>query len=212
MGRGSTDLAIGRHERAYLKASVDQRDQEREEESDGASARLRSSGDRPADCGAWSPSSRPRRSSPDRSPSSRRSRAAGRSARPGSRKRGSSPRPRWRTSSIDPELSILLAIEAVRTTRSSDGTVLPEAEEALHRAVVASRLELEVPGAGGALAWSPTGVFVTEGPEGSGMIDIRDGESGESVLSFQGHDGDINDVAFSSRRLEARLHRGRRHC
>ena len=51
---------------------------------------------------------------------------------------------------------------------------------------------------GGLLAWSPAGVFVTEGPEDSGMIDIRDGETGESVLSFQGHDGDVNDVAFSS--------------
>ena len=30
------------------------------------------------------------------------------------------------------------------------------------------------------------------------MIDIRDGETGDSVLSFQGHDGDVNDVAFSS--------------
>jgi WD40 repeat protein len=98
---------------------------------------------------------------------------------------------------VDPELSVLLASEAVETTRSSDGTVLPEAEEALHRAVVASRLELKVPGVGGALAWSPTGVFVTEGPEDSGMIDIRDSETGESVLSFQGHDPDVNHVAFS---------------
>ena len=98
---------------------------------------------------------------------------------------------------VDPELSVLLAIEAVETTRSSDGTVLPEAEEALHRAVVASRLELEVPGVGDSSPGAPAGVFVTEGPEDSGMIDIRDGETGESVLSFQGHDGDVNDVAFS---------------
>ena len=98
---------------------------------------------------------------------------------------------------VDPELSVLLAIEAVQTTRSADGTVLPEAEEALHRAVVASRLELEVPGLGGLLAWSPRGVFVTEGPENSGLIDIRDSETGERVRSFQGHDGDVNDVAFS---------------
>ena len=98
---------------------------------------------------------------------------------------------------LDPELSVLLAIEAVETTRSSVGTVLPEAEEALHRAVVASRLELEVPGLGGLLAWSSRGVFVTEGPEDSGMIDIRDVETGESVLAFEAHDGDINDVAFS---------------
>ena len=98
---------------------------------------------------------------------------------------------------VDPELSVLLAIEAVQTTRSADGTVLWEAEEALHRAVVASRLELEVPGVGGLLAWSPRGVFVTEGPENSGLIDIRDSETGRSVRSFQGHDGDVNDVAFS---------------
>ena len=98
---------------------------------------------------------------------------------------------------VDPELSILLAIEAVQTTRSADGSPLPEAEEALHRAVTASRLELGVPGLGGLLAWSPRGAFVTEGPEDSGLIDIRDSETGERVLSFQGHDGDVNDVAFS---------------
>jgi WD40 repeat protein/serine/threonine protein kinase/DNA-binding SARP family transcriptional activator len=98
---------------------------------------------------------------------------------------------------VDPELGVLLAIQAVQATRSVDGTILREAEEALHRAVVASRLELEVPGLGGLLAWSPKGVFVTEGPEDSGLIDIRDGETGQSVLSFQGHDGDVNDVAFS---------------
>ena len=97
----------------------------------------------------------------------------------------------------DPELGVLLAIEAVRATRSEDGTVLREAEEALHRAVVASRLDLEVRGLGGLVAWSPRGVFVTEGPENSGLIDIRNSETGESVLSFQGHDGDVNDVAFS---------------
>src|SRR5204862_6173055 len=73
-----------------------------------------------------------------------------------------------------------------------------EAEEALHRALVSSRVELEVPGVGGNLAWSSAGVFVTEGPEGSGVIDIRDGETGDSVRSFQGHDGDVTDVAFSA--------------
>ncbi|HJS26274.1 MAG TPA: BTAD domain-containing putative transcriptional regulator, partial [Actinomycetota bacterium] len=98
---------------------------------------------------------------------------------------------------VDPELSILLAIEAVQTTRSTGGPVLAEAEDALHRAVTASRLELEVPGLGGLLAWSPRGVFVTEGPQNSGLIDIRDSKTGERVRSFQGHDGDVNDVAFS---------------
>ena len=94
-------------------------------------------------------------------------------------------------------MSIASCTGTVETTRSSDGTVIPEAEEALHRAVVASRLELEVPGLGGLLAWSPKGVFVTEGREGSGVIEIRDAKTGARTLSFHGHDGDVNDVAFS---------------
>ena len=40
----------------------------------------------------------------------------------------------------DQQLSVLLAIEAVEQTRSVDGVVLREAEEALHRAVRASRI------------------------------------------------------------------------
>jgi WD40 repeat protein len=99
----------------------------------------------------------------------------------------------------DPERSILLALEAVDQTRSVDGSVLAEAEEALHRAVVTSRIVLSVPGVGGGLDWSPTGkIFVTEGPEESGLIDIRDPETGRSLRSFHGHDADVNLVAFSA--------------
>ena len=99
---------------------------------------------------------------------------------------------------VDAERSVLLALAAVDQTRSADGSVLPEAEEALHRAVIASRMELRVPGVGGAVDWSPNGdVFITEGPEDSGVVDIRDAHSGESVRSFHGHDIDVNDVAFN---------------
>ncbi|MCK2220447.1 protein kinase [Actinomadura sp. ATCC 31491] len=98
----------------------------------------------------------------------------------------------------DPERSILLALHAVRRTRSADGTVLPEAEEALHRAVGASRVVLTVLGVGGALDWSPDGsIFTTEGPEETGMVDIRDARTGRSVRRFRGHDVDVNEVAFS---------------
>jgi WD40 repeat protein/DNA-binding SARP family transcriptional activator len=99
---------------------------------------------------------------------------------------------------VDAERSILLAIKAIETTRVADGTVLREAEEALHRAVVASRIVLSVPGIGGALDWSPRGVFVTEGPEDTGVIDIRDATTGKSVLLFPGDDIDVNGVAFSA--------------
>jgi WD40 repeat protein/class 3 adenylate cyclase len=98
---------------------------------------------------------------------------------------------------VDPERSILLALEAIDETRSVDGSVLPEAEEALHRAVTTSRIVLTVLGVGGSLDWSPRGVFVTEGPEDSGVIDIRDATTGETVLKFDGHDVDVNDVQFS---------------
>ena len=99
---------------------------------------------------------------------------------------------------VDPERSILLALEAIDETRSVDGTVLPEAQEALHQAVIASRLVLTEPDLGGTLDWSPDGVFVTEGPENAGTIDLRDDSTGDSVRSWAGHeDSDVNDVLFS---------------
>jgi WD40 repeat protein len=98
----------------------------------------------------------------------------------------------------DPERSILLALEAVERSRSDDGSVLPEAEEALHHAVTASRIVLNVPGVGGSLDWSPDGtIFVTEGPEDTGLVDIRDAGTGKSLRSFHGHDLDVNAIAFS---------------
>jgi WD40 repeat protein/DNA-binding SARP family transcriptional activator len=195
---GITDLAIGRSERAYLKASIDQRDHEREEEE-----------------------RRRERETRIERRSARRLRGlvavfaaaaliTGTLAVVATDQRGRAEREAGVATGRelaaaavanlegDPELSVLLAIEAVEATRSADGTALREAEEALHRAVVASRLDLEVPGVGGLLAWSRSGVFVTEGRQGSGLIDIRDSETGERVLSFQGHDGDVSDVTFSA--------------
>ena len=99
---------------------------------------------------------------------------------------------------VDAERSVLLALAAVEESRSADGSALPEAEAALHRAVTADRIELRVPGVGGELAWSPDGqVFVTEGPQSSGIVDIRDAHTGASVRSFHGHDLDVTGVAFN---------------
>lgn len=99
----------------------------------------------------------------------------------------------------DPELSILLALEAIETTRAHSEAVRPEAIEALHQAITANRVLQRVPGVGGAVDWSPDGsVFVTEGVEESGVVDIRDAETGDSVITFQGDEVDINDVAFSA--------------
>jgi WD40 repeat protein/DNA-binding SARP family transcriptional activator len=98
----------------------------------------------------------------------------------------------------DAERSILLAVEGIGATRLVDGFVLPEAEEALRRAIAASRATLTVPGVGGNVAWSPEGsLFVTEGPENSGIVDVRSALTGESVLAWHGHAVDVNDVAFN---------------
>jgi WD40 repeat protein len=43
---------------------------------------------------------------------------------------------------VDPERSILLALQAISTTRSVDGTILPESIEALHRSVVTSPIRM----------------------------------------------------------------------
>ena len=104
----------------------------------------------------------------------------------------------------DPELAVLLALQATETSQAASGEPTRGALEALHGAVIASRIDQVVPNLGGSVAWSPTGdVFVTEGPEESGLVDLRDVETGKSVRSFVGHDIDINDVAFSPNGLLA---------
>jgi WD40 repeat protein len=47
----------------------------------------------------------------------------------------------------DPERSVLLAMQAVSETYATDGTVLPEAADALHRSIQASPLRLSLPNA-----------------------------------------------------------------
>ncbi|HLA92193.1 MAG TPA: BTAD domain-containing putative transcriptional regulator [Actinomycetota bacterium] len=111
---------------------------------------------------------------------------------------------------VDAERSILLAMAAVDTTRSVDGSVLPEAEDALHRAVGASRIVRSFPGVGGDLDWSSTGEFVTtghfanEGLRDTGVIDIRGAGSGEILRTFSVDDQGFQrqegnaEVAFSA--------------
>ena len=98
----------------------------------------------------------------------------------------------------DPERSILLALAAVDATRRYDEPVLPEALEALHRGVASARILRSFPGVGGAMDWSADGrLFVTEGTEESGIVDIRDAVTGETVQKFRADKIDLNGVAFS---------------
>ncbi len=97
----------------------------------------------------------------------------------------------------DPELATLLALEATSPSLTDGGPPVREAVEALHAGVVSTRIQFVAEDVGGAVAWSPTDdLIATEGPEESGLVDIRDATTGESVSSFRGHDIDVNDVAF----------------
>jgi WD40 repeat protein/DNA-binding SARP family transcriptional activator len=192
-----TDLAIGQGDRSYLKASIDQRDRDRAAEDarrrHEAQIERRSRGRLRALVAVFAVAALVAavltlvaRNQTDR---------AGRAARMATA-RGLAAAA-VANIDVDPERSILLAIEAVHKTRSVDGSVLPEAEQALHRAVTASRVVLTVPGQGGALAWSPTGVFVTQGLDESGTVDIRDSSTGKRVLAFHGHADKVTGAAFS---------------
>jgi WD40 repeat protein/DNA-binding SARP family transcriptional activator len=109
---------------------------------------------------------------------------------------------------VDPERSILLALEAVRTTRSVDGTVLREAEEALHRAVQASRIDIRLNVPAAEVEFSPDGSLLAtvgnpEASVGSPATRVEqeafvwDTKTGERVLTLSGHSDHVWDVHFS---------------
>lgn len=96
----------------------------------------------------------------------------------------------------DPERSILLALEAVNATRSEEGSVLPEAEEALHRAVVSSRIVLSVPDVGGALDWSPNGRWIATSARDE-TVRIWDARTGRPRFTLFGHAAAVSSADWS---------------
>jgi WD40 repeat protein/DNA-binding SARP family transcriptional activator len=98
----------------------------------------------------------------------------------------------------DPELSILLAMEAVRTTRTVDGTVLEVSEDALHRAVLAQRLMGRVDHNGQGIAhFSPDGrSFVTSAMDSS-TIEVWSVDPFQRKLSLVGHTDEVIDAVFN---------------
>jgi WD40 repeat protein/class 3 adenylate cyclase len=93
---------------------------------------------------------------------------------------------------VDPELALLLAIKAADATSGVEGIVLPEAEEALHRAVL-TRLVGNVP-QGSNVAVAPDGTrFATAGPTGGTVWDM---ETHERLSDISGHDPDLIGVTF----------------
>ncbi len=80
-------------------------------------------------------------------------------------------------------------------TWKADGTVLPEAEEALHRALEEYRVVLTVQ-QGREIAMSADGTrFATTGKHGTPTVWETD--TGTPLFTLRGHEGEVNGIAFS---------------
>lgn len=99
----------------------------------------------------------------------------------------------------DPQLGLLLAIEAVNLTAIESGEVPAEAEETLYRALQASQLERIYSGHTDvltAVSFSPDGTRLATASRDH-SVKIWDAPSGQEILSLTDHSRVVNDVAFS---------------
>ena len=98
---------------------------------------------------------------------------------------------------IDPELGLLLALEAVESTRRVDGTVLDVAEEALHRAVLADAMVAKfVHGAEGIAHFSPDGKSFVTSSDAVNAAQIWSVDPFEPKLDLRGHTQRVTDAVF----------------
>jgi len=100
---------------------------------------------------------------------------------------------------VDPERSILLALQAVSISSTGGKPVLREAEEALHRAVGASRLQFTLRGhiaSVRGVAFSPDGTRIATSSDDK-TARIWDGATGKLLLTLCCHTDIVYFVAFS---------------
>lgn len=99
---------------------------------------------------------------------------------------------------VDPERSILLALQAVNATQQ-DQTVLTEAQEALHHAVQTSRVQLTLRGHTGtvlSVAFSPDDQHLLTTSQ-DGTTRLWDATTGQDLGMLAGHTGAINSGTYS---------------
>ena len=87
---------------------------------------------------------------------------------------------------VDPELSILLALEAVDVSRSAGEPVQPEAIAALQDAVQASRLELRVPAEADLVDASHDGDLLATAPAPGRAATIWNAQDGTQLRTLTG--------------------------
>jgi len=97
--------------------------------------------------------------------------------------------------STDPELSIMLALQATNLLLSEEQELLPELIDVLHQAVQADRIQLTLP-IGGAVAYSPDGKWLAIG-ESNGTLISYNSTTGDIHRRFDGHMAAISKLIFT---------------
>jgi eukaryotic-like serine/threonine-protein kinase len=100
--------------------------------------------------------------------------------------------------SADPERSLLLALQAISTTRAVDGTVLPSAEEALHAALIGSHVRLTL---SGHAEWVMTGAYSPDGTrlasvERDGTVIVWAAATGQALWRLPGSTPLVDDNGY----------------
>jgi WD40 repeat protein/DNA-binding XRE family transcriptional regulator len=96
---------------------------------------------------------------------------------------------------IDPQLSLLLALQAAEASPVDQEGILPEVENALRRSLQASRVVRILPH-GGSLAVNPDGITMATGGQ-DGFIKVWQVQDGQQALAWQGHQAKVTDLAYS---------------
>ena len=94
----------------------------------------------------------------------------------------------------DPELATLMASQAVAATWPLRHAALPEAEQQLHNAILASHVRLTL--SGHSVAWSPDGKRLATGSDDN-TAKVWDAATGKELLTLRGHSELCHSVAWS---------------